>query len=140
MSIEIISDLKPVNDAPFPITQAKYVKGGYIAVADLTARNAIYDTIRATGLMVYVISEDRTYRLVSGVTNSNWTLDSNDAYVHTQSVASSSWTINHNLGYRPNVMVTDVSGNALVGQVRYTSEIAAEIAFNKVYSGFAYLS
>lgn len=40
--------------------------------ADLTARDALIAGRRYEGLQVYVVSEAKTYRLVGGITNTDW--------------------------------------------------------------------
>lgn len=40
--------------------------------ADLTARDAIASGTRWEGMEVYVISESKSYKLVGGITNSDW--------------------------------------------------------------------
>jgi hypothetical protein len=49
-----------------------YGKGGHREVADLTARDAVTTERRREGMTVYVVSEAKTYRLVGGITNSDW--------------------------------------------------------------------
>jgi hypothetical protein len=50
-------------------------------VADIAARNAL--TARYIGQDCYVLSEDKTYKLVGGVTNSNW-VDVTDYYTKSE--------------------------------------------------------
>lgn len=45
-------------------------------VADLTARDAISSARRWEGMKVYVLSEEKTYTLVAGITNSDWAEES----------------------------------------------------------------
>lgn len=52
--------------------KAQFGHGGYRSVADITARDAITDIRREIGMVVYVISEDKEYRLVGGILNTNW--------------------------------------------------------------------
>lgn len=49
-----------------------YGRGGYKIVDDLTARDAIPSGRRKEGAPVYVKSERKEYRLVGGLTNSDW--------------------------------------------------------------------
>lgn len=56
---------------------ALYGAGGWRTVADITARNAIPDTRRQIGMVVYVEDADgwghaATYQLIGGITNSDW--------------------------------------------------------------------
>jgi hypothetical protein len=48
------------------------VGGYYGAVADTTARDAIPGDVRAIGLLVWVIADEKTYQLRGGTDNSNW--------------------------------------------------------------------
>lgn len=41
-------------------------------VANITARDAINNLVRWIGMMVYVLSEDKTYELRGGIDNSDW--------------------------------------------------------------------
>lgn len=52
--------------------KAKFGFGGYRSAADITERNNITDLRREIGMVVYVIAEDKEYRLKGGITNSNW--------------------------------------------------------------------
>jgi hypothetical protein len=56
----------------FPVTDPKYGKGSLRTVADTTERNAITSARREVGMMVYVTSEDKYYKLQGGTSNSNW--------------------------------------------------------------------
>jgi hypothetical protein len=49
-----------------------YGQGGYRSVADITERDALPLLRRSHGMLVYVISEDKTYQLKTGVTNLDW--------------------------------------------------------------------
>jgi hypothetical protein len=52
--------------------QAAYGKGGYRSVKSPTERDAILTSRRDTGMLVYVISEDKIYTLKNGILNANW--------------------------------------------------------------------
>lgn len=56
----------------FPSFYANEGKGGFYSVADLTARNAITADRREIGMCVKVISENKDYELLRGITNDNW--------------------------------------------------------------------
>ena len=43
-----------------------------LVVADLTARNALAALVRYEGMIVYVLSEQKNYQLIGGITNGNW--------------------------------------------------------------------
>jgi len=51
---------------------SKYGKGGYREVADITARDSITVARRSDGMLVYVQSEDKIFKLENGLTNDNW--------------------------------------------------------------------
>ena len=53
--------------------KAKFGQGGYRSVLDITERDLITDIRREIGMVAYVISEDKEYRLVGGIENINWT-------------------------------------------------------------------
>lgn len=52
--------------------KAQFGCGGYRSAADLNARDNITDIRREIGMIVYVISEKKEYRLEDGILNSNW--------------------------------------------------------------------
>ena len=52
--------------------KAQFGHGGYRSVADIAARDAITVIRREIGMVAYVISEDKEYRLVGGIENTNW--------------------------------------------------------------------
>lgn len=67
------SKIVPTDTADtFPTHDAQYGLGGWRSVADLTARDAIPSDRREEGMAVYVASEEKQYRLVNGITNSDW--------------------------------------------------------------------
>ena len=53
--------------------KAKFGQGGYRSVLDIAERDLITDIRREIGMVAYVISEDKEYRLVGGIENINWT-------------------------------------------------------------------
>lgn len=60
--------------------KAEFGQGGYRSVVDITTRDAIDPSRREAGMLVYVISEDKTYRLVNGILNTNWKYEPQGAY------------------------------------------------------------
>lgn len=46
--------------------------GGYRSVTDLSTRDSITSLRREEGMIVYVISESKEYRLIGGIANENW--------------------------------------------------------------------
>lgn len=73
MSIELTDDLAPLG--AFPLIEDVYIKGGYSAVADLTARDAIPTLNRKVGMQVRVVSTSESWVLGPGITNLDWTLN-----------------------------------------------------------------
>lgn len=56
----------------FPSAFMFEIKGGAHEAADVTARDAIPAARRTIGMTCYVISENKLYRLIGGILNSNW--------------------------------------------------------------------
>ncbi len=141
MSITIIAELTPAASGAFPIVDVQYVKGGYLAVANDAARDAISPLRRSLGMEVYCIDTGLTYRLLGGIDNANWTLQSaGNAGYATGFTNSASWTLVHNLGYYPNVTVINTSGNVCWGQIAHLGISSLNILFNENVSGTGYCS
>jgi len=56
----------------YPTHTDIYGKGGFMSVADVTARNAINELRRKVGMLVYVVADDILYQLKGGTDNTNW--------------------------------------------------------------------
>lgn len=56
----------------FPAFHANEGKGGFFSVPDIATRNAIPSARREIGMRVKVVSEDKDYELVGGITNADW--------------------------------------------------------------------
>jgi len=56
----------------YPTHEDTLGKGGYMAVADLTARDGIPTLRRKEGMLVYLTSDESMYQLKGGIENSNW--------------------------------------------------------------------
>jgi len=54
--------------------------------------------------------------------------------------ADTIWTIHHNLGFVPNVLTTDTSGNEISGVVTTATISTIVVEFSEAVSGYAYLS
>lgn len=72
MPVYIISTLKQKNGAEFPIVEDIDLKGGYRIVADISARNGIFTSMRKEGMRVHAVSENTDYKLLAGLTNADW--------------------------------------------------------------------
>lgn len=71
--VAITGFISPTDTADvFATHKAMFGHGGYRSVLDLTARDAITNPRREEGMIVYVISEKKEYRLVGGITNLHW--------------------------------------------------------------------
>lgn len=88
----VTATVRPFSDADnFPVAYGNELLGSYKTVADITARNAIPTERREEGNKVYVISEEITYKLKGGLTNSNWVQSSIEIdYVASYSLIDSS--------------------------------------------------
>ena len=72
----IINTVRPYdsNDT-YPSAQADELLGGHYQVADTTARDAIPSGRRVEGMSCWVVADERTYRLIDGISNANWVAD-----------------------------------------------------------------
>ena len=141
MPISVISEFIPLSSGNYPIVDVGNVRGAYWSVPTSTDRDAINSNNRKIGMSVHVQDINRTYRLVGGITNSDWQFDTSIGLGYaTGIVAASSWTINHNLGYYPNVSIINTSGNLSFGTINHVSVNTVQIFFNQNISGTGYLS
>ena len=58
----------------YPSHKAYYGAGGYRSVDDIADRDSIVTLRREEGMIAYVISEKKEYRLEDGIENENWVL------------------------------------------------------------------
>lgn len=61
----------PPSSVPF-LVEDKYVRGGYICIADATARDALHMAIRKKGMIVVTQDDGKSWTLRSGTSNSDW--------------------------------------------------------------------
>ena len=74
-TVRVAGKIAPTDSMDtYPTHDSIYGKGGYVEVADITARDAITTERRSEGMMVFVIATQDTYQLVGGITNANWQL------------------------------------------------------------------
>ena len=74
-AIPITGYISPTSDTDTFATHVDtYGKGGYRSVADLTERDAISTERREIGMLVYVVSENTMYQLLSDIENINWVI------------------------------------------------------------------
>ena len=70
--IQVISTIKPANNAPFPVASDVDVEGGYQVRTTIVDRNSIPTNNRKEGMLVFVQENSIFYTLEGGITNSNW--------------------------------------------------------------------
>lgn len=61
------------------------------------------------------------------------------SFTFTQTNPSSVWTIDHNLGFIPNVIVVDASGELVFSEVRHPSVNRTVVTHGMPFAGTAYL-
>ena len=61
-------------------------------------------------------------------------------FTYHQQTAATTWTINHGLGFVPNVMTMDESGQEIMGVVNSATTTTLVIQFSEPVTGYAYLS
>lgn len=72
-AVNVTGTLAPTDtDDVYATHDSVYGKGGYREVADLLERNSITLARRSDGMLVYVQSEDKLYKLENGLENTNW--------------------------------------------------------------------
>lgn len=149
MAINVIDTLKAGPSGHFPVVVVEEVQGGFRAVATTGIRDNIPISIRSSGMLVHSIADEKDYRLVDGITNTDWVevtgadagLDATGptGYLHTQSIAASSWVINHGLGYDPNINILGTGNITIDGLITYPSGgsvLLVEFNSNFVGTGF----
>lgn len=70
--VQITGLIKPLSGGLFPVFEDINGLGGFRAVADLTARNAIPAIFRKIGMVVTLQTSGLAYELVGGITNNDW--------------------------------------------------------------------
>lgn len=72
-AVNVTGTLAPTDtDDVYATHDSKYGRGGYREVIDLLERNSITLARRSDGMLVYVQSEDKIYKLENGLENENW--------------------------------------------------------------------
>lgn len=72
-AVNVTGTISPTDTADIYATHNSiYGKGGYREVADLLERNSITLARRSDGMLVYVQSDNKLYKLENGIENSNW--------------------------------------------------------------------
>ena len=73
------------------------------------------------GLARSVVSQDKTYR-------------------HIQGVSSSTWVVEHNLNKYPSVTVQDSAGSIVIGEITYNNKNTITLTFSGAFSGEAHFN
>jgi hypothetical protein len=68
--------LHPVGS--FPVAHSNEIKGGFKRVNTLSERDNIPMSLRDTGMLAYIVQDNETYQLRSGIDNNFWTKFAND--------------------------------------------------------------
>lgn len=136
------------TDDTYATHDAKYGKGGYRTVGTIEERNNIPEARLTKGMLVYVESEDKIYKLLQD-SNDEWywselTIGSGgvDSYTHIQTSPSNIWNIQHNLDRYPSATIMVEIDNKLcvvMSDVEYVDNNNIKITFASEYSGQAYL-
>ena len=65
--------IAPTDDTDdYPVTDTVWGKGGLRTVNNLTERDAITEKRRVVGMLVYTVSDGKTWQLQGGITNGDW--------------------------------------------------------------------
>lgn len=124
------------NDPSAPILKLgeNQVKGMGV-FADLAARTALPESLRSVGYVAVVVDVNKTF-IYSGAdltgwgTTTNWKIQGDEAFTHTQGEAADTWTVTHNLNRYPSVTVVDNSGVPLEGfELAYTNTNVLTLKF-----------
>ena len=94
---QLVAGITPLNDnSNFPTHYADFGYGGLRSVVDLNNRNLIPNARRDQGMLVFVISEDKYYRLENGITNADWVelriKNANDIGLSVETFVIADWT------------------------------------------------
>ena len=138
------------TDDTYATHDAKYGKGGYRTVETITDRDNIPEARRTIGMLVYVVSDDKIYKLLKN-NNNEWYWEELttggsggvNSYTHIQDSPSNTWNIQHNLNRHPSVtiMIQDENNKLCIamGDVEYVDLNNIQITFTGEYSGYVYL-
>lgn len=141
MAINIADTLQPYPSGRYPIVEGSHVKGGYFSVPEIVDLYNIPLERRTSGMLVYVQSNNAEYRLISGMTNSFWTIVNKHAYQENLNVDRGGY-IYHQLGYYPNFHITSASGQLVAGIQHVNNNVILLTYTHDIYlipgaSGFA---
>jgi len=70
--IQVISTIKPANNAPFPVVSDVDIEGSYQVRTTIIDRDSTPTNNRKEGMLVFVQEDGNFYTLSGGIENSNW--------------------------------------------------------------------
>jgi hypothetical protein len=133
---DMISTTNPIDT--YATHKSIYGHGGHHEVSTINERNLITTERKNIGMKVYVSEDGKTYELNGSLT---WVeFAQKQSYHHDQQVALDSWVINHNLGFFPNIIIIDSTGEQVMGNIIYNSINTVTLSFSSAISGIAQLS
>jgi len=124
-----------------------YGRGGLREVADFTALNAITTDRRRAGMLVFVNSETKYYRLLAGPwdgTLGDWVEYNTSGtpgpkLTFDQATPLAVWTITHNFGTYPAVTVVDSAKTVVDVEIAYPDANTVTITASSPFAGTAFL-
>lgn len=157
-SVPVTGFIAPTSETDlYPSHDSKYGKGGFREVIDLVDRDSIPNQRRSEGMLVYVISNDTTYQLKGGITNSHWDyFNSKNSTSTCGSISTCSIDLDkltyiagageevvyaHNLNTNQvNVNVFDSDGESLLVRVKVDNNSITIGPFSEYTEGFAVIT
>lgn len=128
----------------YPTHVDEYGKGGFVALADTAARDAIPVGRLKIGMLVSTADDKKVWRLdaLDPVTWTEFLVGGGGSgsvvgFVFEQSSPSTTWTIAHNLGYKPVVSLYSVGSVEFEGQVTHLSSNVCVVNLVTAMAGFA---
>ena len=146
MPLYVIGEILPKNNADFPIVDDSNVRGGHRSVSSIGDMNAITQSHRKIGMTVYVVSNNKTYKLLSDLitweevqlgNGSGGSTPTDLIFVHQQQTPLSIWQIDHNLSKIPSIVVTDTLGTEVYGEYVHNTVNRSTLNFGYPITGIA---
>jgi hypothetical protein len=107
--VGLTGTIAPLGTGTFPTHRDTLTEGGYRAVADAAARDAIPTLHRKEGMLVYTQDSNTRYILGAGLTNGDWTIDTSGGGTFTAPTGTGFMTVTSS--------AMDAAGTA---NIRYT--------------------
>lgn len=115
--------------------------GGMLIISEPDPKQQIngeYEVVinKVTG---FTITDNKTYPTTLAVANLvNYYADK--YYSYEQLIPSKNWLINHNLNKKPSILITDINGTAVEGEINYIDDNNILLNFNSEFMGFCILN